>query len=190
MCFSVEQKQFLCCTKTTVSLCGNHTMSLCGNHTMSLCGNHTGVCGRRRRAVAPTQTPLVSTHTPKIAIPLLGGNILASQDVWPPTMLARAGAPRDPKSHLFAAKWVAMAPFGTGPGNLGGIWRESRQISPGPAQTSPEQPASRHHLAIISPHLATSRQGLQPPSQRTPNIHQIPAWILTRSLEPKRIQNR
>ena len=27
-----------------------------------------------RRAVAPTRTPLVSTHPPKIAIPLLGGN--------------------------------------------------------------------------------------------------------------------
>ena len=26
-----------------------------------------------RRAVAPTPTPLVSTHPPKIAIPLLGG---------------------------------------------------------------------------------------------------------------------
>ena len=34
-------------------------------------------CGCRAagggRAVAPTQTPLVSTHPPKIAIPLLGG---------------------------------------------------------------------------------------------------------------------
>ena len=32
--------------------------------------------GRRAggRAVAPTRTPLVSTHPPKIAIPLLGGN--------------------------------------------------------------------------------------------------------------------
>ena len=29
--------------------------------------------GAGRRAVAPTQTPLVSTHPPKIAIPLLGG---------------------------------------------------------------------------------------------------------------------
>ena len=48
MCFSVKQKQFLCCTETTVSLCGNHTVSLCGNHTVSLCGNHTELCGRRR----------------------------------------------------------------------------------------------------------------------------------------------
>ena len=32
-----------------------------------------GPCAGGRRAVAPTQTPLVSTHPPKIAIPLLGG---------------------------------------------------------------------------------------------------------------------
>ena len=32
--------------------------------------------GAGGRAVAPTQTPLVSTHPPKIAIPLLGGTIV------------------------------------------------------------------------------------------------------------------
>ena len=46
-----------------------------GTHTVSLCGNHTDPAGGRcgGRAVAPTQTPLVSPHPPKIAIPLLGG---------------------------------------------------------------------------------------------------------------------
>ena len=29
-------------------------------------------------------------------------NILASQDVWPPNMLARPRTPRDPKTNLFA----------------------------------------------------------------------------------------
>ena len=61
-------------------------------------------------------------------------NILASQDVWPPTMLARPGAPRDPKSHLFAAKWVAVAPFGTwGPGAHAEFRRESCQGGPAPS---------------------------------------------------------
>ena len=142
-------------------------------------------CGRRapgagRRAVAPPQTPLVSPHPPKIAIPLLGGKIcprrswggllgpkgsqgpsgftchlpqqgdsnlgwvdghrwgLSWRDRPPATAAARAqalcdcntgrlcdchsrpkgvlagpGTPRDPKTNLFATKWVAVAPFGT-----------------------------------------------------------------------------
>ena len=45
-------------------------------------------CGRQaaggRRAVAPTLTPLVSTHPPKIAIPLLGGTSGRLGPQWPP----------------------------------------------------------------------------------------------------------
>ena len=37
--------------------------------------------------------------------------ILAGQDVGPVPMIARPGIPTDPKSHLFATKWVAMPPF-------------------------------------------------------------------------------
>ena len=60
-------------------------------------------------------------------------NILASKDVWPPTMLARPGTPRDPKSNLFAAKWVAVAPFEIwGPGTHAEFRRESRQGGPPP----------------------------------------------------------
>ena len=50
------------------------------SHNVPVWQSHRA-CGRargRRRAVAPTLTPLVSTHPPKIAIPLLGG---ISQDV-------------------------------------------------------------------------------------------------------------
>ena len=46
------------------------------SHNVPVWQSHRA-CGCRRagggRAVAPTQTPLVSTHPPKIAIPLLGG---------------------------------------------------------------------------------------------------------------------
>jgi hypothetical protein len=49
--------------------------TLTRNPTFGLCGRRAA--GGGRRAVAPTLTPLVSTHppttTPKIAIPLLGG---------------------------------------------------------------------------------------------------------------------
>ena len=31
----------------------------------------------------------------------------------PQGVLAGPGTPRDPKSHLFATKWVAIPPFGT-----------------------------------------------------------------------------
>ena len=54
-------------------------------HTVSLCGNHTEPAGGRwRRAVAPTQTPLVSPHPPKIAIPLLGGTSVTCPHGHPP----------------------------------------------------------------------------------------------------------
>ena len=62
-------------------------------------------------------------------------NILASQDVWPPTMLARPGTPRDPKSHLFAAKWVAVAPFAIWrPGTYAELRRESQGVLPPQSQ--------------------------------------------------------
>ena len=47
----------------------------------ALCGNHTEPAGGGRRAVAPTLTPLVSTHPPKIAIPLLGGMRLIPREL-------------------------------------------------------------------------------------------------------------
>ena len=51
-------------------------------------------CGCRaggRRAVAPTQTPLVSTHPPKIAIPLLGGKNCAGS--YSPLFLPHSPTP-------------------------------------------------------------------------------------------------
>ena len=51
--FSTRDIVFLCCTETK--------------------GGGLRAAGGGRRAVAPTQTPLVSPHPPKIAIPLLGG---------------------------------------------------------------------------------------------------------------------
>ena len=61
-------------------------------------------------------------------------NILASQDVWPPTVLARPGNPIDPKSHFLVTKWVAVASFGTwGPGTHAEFRRESRQGGPAPS---------------------------------------------------------
>ena len=49
-------------------------------------------------------------------------------------MLAGPGTPRDPKSHLFVTKWVAVAPFGTwGPGPGAEFRCESRQGGPAPS---------------------------------------------------------
>merc|ERR1711995_102279 len=48
----------------------------CDLGSLGVPGPASTPCGRAaggRRAVAPTPTPLVSTHPPKIAIPLLGG---------------------------------------------------------------------------------------------------------------------
>ena len=61
-------------------------------------------------------------------------NILASQDVWLQTMLARPRTPRDPKSHFFVTKRAAVAPVGTlGPITYAEFWRESRQGGPAPS---------------------------------------------------------
>ena len=52
----------------------------------------------------------------------------------PKGVLAGPGIPRDPKSHLFVTKWVAMTPFGTwGPGTHTEFRRESRQGAPAPS---------------------------------------------------------
>ena len=50
----------------------------CDLGSLGVPGPASTPCGRAggRRAVAPTPTPLVSTHPPKIAIPLLGGTRL------------------------------------------------------------------------------------------------------------------
>ena len=59
--FCVAQRQLLCCTET----------NLCVAQRQEGGGLRAAAGGGR--AVAPTQTPLVSPHPPKIAIPLLGG---------------------------------------------------------------------------------------------------------------------
>ena len=79
---------------------------------------------------APGSQDDVSSQANSLKSSRQSPNILASQDNWPPTMLARPGSPRDPKLHLFVTKWVAMAPFetwGPGPG------AESRQGGPAPS---------------------------------------------------------
>ena len=63
---SVKQRQFLCCTETNLCVVQRQK------------GGGLRVPAGGGRAVAPTQTPLVSTHPPKIAIPLLGGTIGSS----------------------------------------------------------------------------------------------------------------
>merc|ERR1711981_1476429 len=51
----------------------------------------------------------------------------------PQGVLAGPGTPRDPKSHLFATKWVAIPPFGTwGPGSCAEFRPGSRHGGPGP----------------------------------------------------------
>ena len=51
----------------------------------------------------------------------------------PKGVLAGPGTPRDPKSHLFVTKWVAVAPFGTWGPRPGAEFRcESRQGGPTP----------------------------------------------------------
>ena len=71
-------------------------------------------CGRRapggggRRAVAPTQTPLVSTHPPKIAIPLL--------EIPKVGFLGRClpkAAPHDRSPSLEPPFWTPKPPFWT-----------------------------------------------------------------------------
>ena len=50
-----------------------------------------------------------------------------------PGVLAGPGTPRDPKSHLFATKWVAIPPFGTLKPGSGTEFRPgSRRGGPGP----------------------------------------------------------
>ena len=60
-------------------------------------------------------------------------------------MRARPGTPRDPKSHLFVTKWVAVAPFGTWrPGSYAEFRRGSRQGGPTPS-------ISTFFLTILEP---------------------------------------
>ena len=80
--------------------------------------------------------------------------LLLGLRVWdPPTpppprpkgVRARPGTPRDPKSHLFVTKWVAMAPFGTWrPGSYAEFRRGSRQGGPTPS-------ISTFFLTILEP---------------------------------------
>ena len=52
----------------------------------------------------------------------------------PKGVLAGPGTPRDPKSHLFVTKWVAVTPFGTWGPDPGAEFRcESRQGGPAPS---------------------------------------------------------
>ena len=48
---------------------------------------------------------------PDAAIP--GLCLPRASHTWIKGVLAGPGTPRDPKSHLFVTKWVAVAPFGT-----------------------------------------------------------------------------
>ena len=49
-------------------------------------------------------------------------------------VLAGPGTPRDPKSHLFVTKWVAIPPYGTpGTAFCTEFRRGSRQIGPTPS---------------------------------------------------------
>ena len=50
-----------------------HSVLVWQPHSFLVCQPHRAVRAGGGRAVAPTLTPLVSTHTPKIAIPMLGG---------------------------------------------------------------------------------------------------------------------
>ena len=78
------------------------------------------------RAVARTLTPLAFTPPPLMQ-DKCGGSKWRDSGV-----LAGPGTPGDPKSQLFATKWVAIPPFGTlKPGSYAEFWPGSRCRGPG-----------------------------------------------------------
>ena len=110
-------------------------------------------------------------------------NILASQDVWPPNMLARPGTPRDPKSHLFATNWVAIQPFSTSEAGFDAEFRRgSRQIGPTPSNSTffgpffePKMPQISI-LAFFRSNMGENKVGIQAPGppRRDPGRNSVP----------------
>ena len=69
----------------------------------------------------------------------------------PPGVLARPGTPRDPKSHLFATKWVAIPPFGTLKPGSGSEFR------PGSRRGGPRAQIPIFCSPILDPKMPKSR---------------------------------
>ena len=81
----------------------------------------------------------------------LGSMLLVARPRRPKGVLAGPGTPRDPKSHLFVTKWVAVAPFGTLKPGSGSEFR------PGSRRGGPGAQIPTFFSPILDPKMPKSR---------------------------------
>ena len=77
--------------------------------------------------------------------------LLVARPRRPKGVLAGPGTPRDPKSHLFVTKWVAVAPFGTLKPGSGSEFR------PGSRRGGPGAQIPTFFSPILDPKMPKSR---------------------------------
>merc|ERR1712147_374399 len=101
-----------------------------------------GCCCWQGRQDRPRPDQAKARHNEQAKSRLPAGSL---QGPGPKGVLAWPGTPRDPKSHLFVTKWVAIPPYGTpGTAFCTEFRRGSRQIGPTPS-------ISTLFLAIFGP---------------------------------------